>query len=289
LTQGSVTLLLVWRFYVGTVVTGAGRGKLERLDGEGEVLVVGVVDEEPVIDVLLKTLSLVAGGDERTRLSCTGALLNSSGLGKSLVVCLDTIHYHSPLPISIDRPERHDIGSDRRTQVSLLHQLLQSVHTILSVSQDILVYGLDTFVVILESVLYLIGWILRVLQAPSLDVMERACRGLVIVMVGSMVRCIMDCMDCMDCMMDWYGMMNRCSMVNRNCMVDCSSMVNRNWMVDSSSMVNSYRSMVNTNRIVGHSNRVNSYWIMDYSSRVNSNRTVDYSSSVNRANNLLNY
>lgn len=178
----------MWRFYVGTVVTGAGRGKLERLDGEGEVLVVGVVDEEPVIDVLLKTLSLVAGGDERTRLSCSGALLNSSGLGKSLVVCLDTIHYHSPLAISIDCPERHDIGSDRRTQVSLLHQLLQSVHTILSVSQDILVYGLDTFVVILESVLYLIGWILRVLQAPRLGVVDGAHRGLVVIMLRCVVR-----------------------------------------------------------------------------------------------------
>jgi len=214
LTQGSVTLLLVWRFHVGTVVTGAGRGKFERLDGEGEVLVVRVVDEEPVIDVLLKTLCLVAGGDERTGLSSSGALLNSSSLGKSLVVCLDTIHYHPPLPISIDRPERHDVASDRGTQVSLLHQLLQSIHAILSVSQDILVYGLDTFIVILESVLYLIGWILRVLQAPRLGVVNGACWGFVVIMLGGMVG-------------------SRC-MVRSRCMVGGRFMVRGRLMVGSS-------------------------------------------------------
>ena len=35
---------------VGAVVAGAGGGELEALDGEGEVLVIGIVDEEAVVD-----------------------------------------------------------------------------------------------------------------------------------------------------------------------------------------------------------------------------------------------
>ena len=56
-------LLLVWGLDVGAVVAGTGGGQLEGLDGEGEVLVIGVVDEEPVVDVLLEALGLVAGRD----------------------------------------------------------------------------------------------------------------------------------------------------------------------------------------------------------------------------------
>ena len=38
------------RLGVGAVVAGAGGGQLEGLDGEGEVLVIGIVDQEPVIN-----------------------------------------------------------------------------------------------------------------------------------------------------------------------------------------------------------------------------------------------
>ena len=43
--------LLVWfglvRLNVGAIVTGAGGGQLESLDGEGEVLLIGIVHKEP--------------------------------------------------------------------------------------------------------------------------------------------------------------------------------------------------------------------------------------------------
>ena len=38
------------RLGVGAVVAGAGGGQLEGLDGEGEVLVIGIVDQEPVVN-----------------------------------------------------------------------------------------------------------------------------------------------------------------------------------------------------------------------------------------------
>ena len=43
-------LLFVGRLGVGAVVAGAGGGQLEGLDGEGEVLVIGIVDQEPVVN-----------------------------------------------------------------------------------------------------------------------------------------------------------------------------------------------------------------------------------------------
>ena len=61
---------------VGAVVAGAGGRQLEGLDGEGEVLVIGVVGEEAVVDALLQALGLVAGGHQGTRLSGGVALLN---------------------------------------------------------------------------------------------------------------------------------------------------------------------------------------------------------------------
>ena len=40
----------------GAVVAGAAGGQLERLDGEGEILVVGVVHQEPVVEWFLQEI-----------------------------------------------------------------------------------------------------------------------------------------------------------------------------------------------------------------------------------------
>ena len=103
-------LLLVWGFHIGSVVAGARGRQLESLNGEGEVLVIGIVDEEPVVDALLETLGLVAGGDKRASLTSSGAFLNPGGLGECLVVGLHAVHDHSPLAVGVDRPEGHDVG-----------------------------------------------------------------------------------------------------------------------------------------------------------------------------------
>ena len=63
-------------------VAGARRGELEGLDGEGEVLVVGVVDEHPLVGELLHALGLVvprAVRDQGARLPGVEALLNPGG------------------------------------------------------------------------------------------------------------------------------------------------------------------------------------------------------------------
>jgi len=50
----------VWGLDIGSVVTSASRWKLEAVDGEWEVLVIWIVDQEPVVDALLEALGLVA-------------------------------------------------------------------------------------------------------------------------------------------------------------------------------------------------------------------------------------
>merc|ERR1712128_49719 len=109
-----------------------------------------------------------------------GALLNPGCLGEGLVVGLHSIHHHPPLAVSVDCPQRHDVGCDRGAEVGLLHNLLQSVHAVLSVGQHVLVHGLDSFIVVLEGMFYLIGGVLSVLKAPGLGVVNRACWGLIV-------------------------------------------------------------------------------------------------------------
>jgi len=54
---------------VGAVVAGATCRQLERLNGEGEILVIGVVDQEPVVERFLDAAGIVAGGNKRARRS----------------------------------------------------------------------------------------------------------------------------------------------------------------------------------------------------------------------------
>ena len=164
---------------IGSIVASTCTGKLEGLDGEGEVLVIGVVDKEPVIDVLLEALGLIASWDKGASLTLGGTLLNPGSLGESLVVGFDSINHYSPLSISVDSSERLDVGSFGGTEVSLLHNLLQPGHRVLCVGQNILVDGLNAFVVILQSMLNLVGRVLSILQTPGLRVTNGALGWLV--------------------------------------------------------------------------------------------------------------
>ena len=71
--------------FVGAVEAGAGRRELEAVHGEGEVVVVRVVDEEAVVRVLLQALGVVALGDERARVTGVRALLDARRLANILV------------------------------------------------------------------------------------------------------------------------------------------------------------------------------------------------------------
>ena len=62
---------------VCSIVASAGRWELEGLDGKGEILIIRIEGEEPVVDALLNTLGFVAWSNQGAGLSSSGALLNS--------------------------------------------------------------------------------------------------------------------------------------------------------------------------------------------------------------------
>jgi len=223
-------LLLVWGFHISAVVAGACGRQLESLDGEGEVLVIGVVDEEPVVDALLEALGLVAGGHQGASLASRCTLLDPRGLGECLVVGLHSVHDHPPLAVCVDRPEGHDVSSFGWTEVSLLHDLLQSVHAVLSVGQHILVDCLDALVVVLKGMLNLVGGVLGILETPGLGVVNGTDGGLVCIMVWGWSRVVRSCVS--HCM-NWSGMDDWMS----HCMVDGSDMVLHNGLVVGSAVV----------------------------------------------------
>merc|ERR1712045_630678 len=105
---------------VGAVVAGAGGGELEALDGEGEVLVIGVVDEEAVVDGLLQALGLVALGHEGAGGAGGLAVLDAGGLAEGLVVRLDVVDHDPPLAVHVDGAPRLDVLDVGGAEVGLL-------------------------------------------------------------------------------------------------------------------------------------------------------------------------
>jgi len=165
-------LLLVWRLNIVAIVAGTGGWKLEGLDGEWEVLIIWIVDQESVVDVLLETLGLVAWRHKRTGVSSSGTFLDTSSLGQSLVVSLDSVDDNPPLSVGVDGSPGLDVGGDGGAEVGLLHDLLQPGHAVVGVGEDVLVDGLHSLVVVLQGVLDLVGRVFRILQAPSLWVAD---------------------------------------------------------------------------------------------------------------------
>ena len=57
----------MWWFSIGSIVTGTGRWELEAVDGKWEVLIIRIIDQEPVVNALLETLGLIALWDQWAR------------------------------------------------------------------------------------------------------------------------------------------------------------------------------------------------------------------------------
>lgn len=152
---------------VGAVEAGAGGGQLEAVEGEGQVLIIGIVDEEPVVDGLLDALGLVALGDKGALGAGSGAGLDSGRLGEGLVVGLDVVDDDLPVAVDVDGSQGLDVGSLGGAEVGLLDDLVQPVDAVVGVGEHVLVHLLDGVVVVLEGLLDLVGGVLLVLQAPG--------------------------------------------------------------------------------------------------------------------------
>lgn len=152
---------------VCAVVASAGRGQLEGFNSEGEVFVISIVHHESVVDILLDTLCFVAFWDKRTGIPGSGTFLNPGGLSELLVVGLDVVDDDSPLAVGVDSTKRLDVGGDGGTEVGLLDNLLQPVHAVVGVGDDILVDGLHSVVVVRQGVFDLVGGVVSVFEAPE--------------------------------------------------------------------------------------------------------------------------
>ena len=153
----------------GSDEASARGGQFEILDGEREVVIVRIVDQEAVVDVLLEALGLVAGGHQRAGLSAgVGvAFLDAGVLVEFDSVGLDFVDDDAPLAVDVDGAQRLDVGSGARAEVSLLFQFGQSVDRVGRVDGHVLVQGQDGLVVLVESVDDFVGRVLRVLQTPG--------------------------------------------------------------------------------------------------------------------------
>ena len=154
----------------GTNEASTRCGQLEVLNGEWEVVVIRIVDEETVIDVLLEAFGFVASWDERAGFagSVSVALFDASVLIKLVAVRLDFVDDHAPLTIDVDGAEGLDVGGCARAQVSLLFEFAQSVDRVGSVDGDVLVQSQDGFVVFVQFVDDFVTGIISILEAPGL-------------------------------------------------------------------------------------------------------------------------
>jgi len=142
-----------------------------------------------------------------------------------------------------------------------LDNLLQTVNTVLSISEHILVNSLDTLVVILKSMLNLISWVFSIFKTPCFRVINGALWWFVMIRLWLMISC--------------WSMMNR-SVVN-NSMMNWSSMVNWSPMVDKSSRVMDRGCMVHRFRLM-----IRCRLVVRFLGRV-----IDRGSVVNRLNRAI--
>jgi len=93
---------------LGGDVTGAGTGELVGVDEESSVGITGVQGEHPVVDVLLGTLGLVAGGQQSAGAVGEQTGLQSGGLGVVVVTVAvalrDVLEDDPPVTLNIDSP-----------------------------------------------------------------------------------------------------------------------------------------------------------------------------------------
>jgi len=108
---------------LGRDVTGAGTGQLVGVDEESSVGITGVEGEHPVVDILLGTLGLVAGGQQSAGAVREQTGLQSGGLGVVVVTVAvslrDVLQDDPPVTLNIDGPGDLGVVNIGGTKVTL--------------------------------------------------------------------------------------------------------------------------------------------------------------------------
>merc|ERR1712183_1078502 len=107
---------------VSTNETSTASMELEGFDGEWEVLIIWVIDEEAVYYGLLKASGFVTWGDDGTTFSSCSAVFHSGGLCEVIIVHLDVVNNDSPLVAGVNSSEWSDVSCFRWAQIGFLLQ-----------------------------------------------------------------------------------------------------------------------------------------------------------------------
>jgi len=158
---------------VGTKETGAAGWELECFHCEGEVLIIGIIHQESVVDVLLQAFGFIALRHKRASITRSQTLLNTGGLGESLVVSFNVVDDNSPFTLSVDSTKRLDIGSLRGAEEGLFLQSIRPLYREFSVEVNyISIEAPDFLEVSIYSSLNLIGWVFFIFKAPGFGVID---------------------------------------------------------------------------------------------------------------------
>ena len=116
--------MIVWvRKGLGRDVTGASTGQLVGVDEESSVGITGVEGEHPVVDILLGTLGLVAGGQQPAGAVRGQAGLKPGGLGVVVVAVAvalgDVLEDDPPVALNVDSPGDLGVVNLGGTKVAL--------------------------------------------------------------------------------------------------------------------------------------------------------------------------
>jgi len=149
---------------------GARGGQLEVFNGEWEVVIIRIVDQEAVIDVLLNAFGFIAGRNQWARSASGGsvALFDTGVLVELVVVRFDFVDNYSPFSLNVDGTQRLNVSGGAWAQVRLLFDFVQSVYRVLGVDSNVLVQGQNGLVVLIQSVDHVVGRIFGVFEAPVL-------------------------------------------------------------------------------------------------------------------------
>jgi len=162
---------------VGTKETGTAGWELESLYCEGEVLIIGIVYQESVIDVLLQACGFIALGYKGTGIARGQTFLNTGGLGKSLIVSFNVVDDNSPFALSVDSTKWLDVDSLRGTEIGLFLQSIGPLYRECSIEINyISVEAPDLFEMMIYSSFDFIGWVFCIFEAPCFGVIDGTVR-----------------------------------------------------------------------------------------------------------------
>jgi len=158
---------------VGTKKTGAAGWELESFHCEGEVLIIGIIYQESVVDGLLQAFGFITLRNKRASITRSQTFLNTGGLGESFVVSFDIVNDNSPFALSVDSAKRLDIDGLRGTEIGLFLKSIRSLNREFSVKiNHISVEAPDFFEMMIYGSFDFIGWVFCIFKTPSFGVVD---------------------------------------------------------------------------------------------------------------------